>query len=148
MLEICVWFLSQGKVTIKPGSLKYRADLLSQLARFGLPVDGTVPVLRKRLNTDLQTLAPEFGNSKLVQVRPPLEKLTSICAASEHILLYNAQRGIIQVTLHYNGVGIAGTGVKFVTYPTGISNAISMEVLTQSLLCSRSGRLQPFKLRS
>ena len=33
------------------------------------------------------------------------------------------------MTLHYNGVGIAGTGV--VNYPTGISNVISMEVLTQ-----------------
>ena len=37
----------------------------------------------------------------------------------------------IQVTLHYNGVGIAGTGVKLVTYPTSNSNVISMEVLTQ-----------------
>ena len=62
--DLCLVFITErassliyleGKVTIKPGSLKYRADLLSQLARFGLPLDGTVPVLRKRLNTDLQT---------------------------------------------------------------------------------------------
>ena len=106
---------------------------MSQLARFSLPLHGTVPILRKRLNTHLQTLAAEFGNSKLVQVRPPLEKPTSICAAGGNILLCanDAQRRIIQVTLHYNGVGIAGTGVKLVTYPTGISNVISMEVLTQ-----------------
>ena len=93
----------------------------------------TVPVLRKRLYTHLQTLAVEFGNSKLVQVRPPLEKPTSICAASEDILLCadDAQRGIIQVTLHCNGVGIAGTGLKLVTYPTSISNVISKEVLSQ-----------------
>ena len=35
------------------------------------------------------------------------------------------------MTLHYNGVGIAGTGVRLVTYPTGISNIISIEVLKQ-----------------
>ena len=81
----------------------------------------------------LQTLAVESGNSKLVQVRPPLEKPTSICAASEDILLCadDAQRGIIQVTLHCNGIGIAGTGLKLVTYPTSISNVISKEVLSQ-----------------
>ena len=89
--------------------------------------------MRKGLNTHLQTLAAKFGNWKLVQLRPPLEKPTSICAASENTLLCanDAQRGIIQVTLHYNGVGTAGTVLKLVTYPTGISNLISMEVLTQ-----------------
>ena len=32
---------------------------------------------------------------------------------------------------NYDGIGIASTGVKLVTYPTDISNVISMEVLTQ-----------------
>ncbi|RMX61320.1 hypothetical protein pdam_00018075 [Pocillopora damicornis] len=44
----------EGKVIFKPGSLKYRADPLSQLACFILPLDGTGSVLRKRLNTHLQ----------------------------------------------------------------------------------------------
>ena len=35
------------------------------------------------------------------------------------------------MTLHYNRVGIAGTGVRLVTYPTGIWNIISIEVLKQ-----------------
>lgn len=35
---------------------------------------------------------------------------------------------------HYNGVGIAGTGVRLVTYPTGILNIISMEVLEELTL--------------
>ena len=50
----------------------------------------------------MQTLAAEFGNSKLVQVRPPLEKPTSICGASENFLLCadDAQGGILHVTLH------------------------------------------------
>ena len=54
------------------------------------------------MNTHLQTLAAEFGNSKLVQVRPPLKKPTSICDASENFLLSAdvAQRGILQVTFH------------------------------------------------
>ena len=33
--------------------------------------------------------------------------------------------------IHYNGAGIAGTRVKLVTNPIGISNVISMEVLPQ-----------------
>ena len=55
---------------------------MSQLARFSLPF--------------------EFGNSKFVQVCSPLEKPTSICDASENFLLCadDAQRGILQVTLH------------------------------------------------
>ena len=45
----------------------------------------------------------------LVQARPPLEKPTSICAASENIMLCadDPQKGIIQVMLHYSGVGFA-----------------------------------------
>ena len=35
------------------------------------------------------------------------------------------------MTLHYDGIGIASTGVKLVTYPIEILNVISMEVLTQ-----------------
>ena len=75
---------------------------MSQLARFSLPFDGRVFVIWKRLDTHLQTLAAEFGNSKLVQVRPPLEKPTSICGASENFLLCadDAQGGILHVTLH------------------------------------------------
>ena len=65
------------------GSLKYRA----QIACFSLQLDGTVPVLRRRLNTHLQTLAAELGNSKLVQAHPLIEKPNSTCAASENILL-------------------------------------------------------------
>lgn len=36
-----------GKVPVKQGSLKSRTDLLSQLTRFSLRLNGTVPVLRK-----------------------------------------------------------------------------------------------------
>ena len=37
----------EDKVTVRPRSLKYRADLLSQLARFSLPLDGTVTPICK-----------------------------------------------------------------------------------------------------
>ena len=122
----------EGKVIVKPGSLKNRADPLSQLPRFILPLDGTVSVLRKRLNTHLQNWVAKFGNLKPVQVRPPSEKPTSICAASENILCADdVERGIKQVKSHYNRVGIAGTGVKLATYPTRISNVISMEFPTK-----------------
>ena len=83
------------------GSLKSRTDLLSQLTRFSLLRDGTVPVLRKRLAVHLQTLAAEIGNSKFVQVHPPLEKPTSICATSDNLLCAgDTQRGVFQVRLH------------------------------------------------
>ena len=98
----------EGKVTVKQGSLKSRTDLLSQLTRFSLPLDGTVPVLRKRLAVHLQTIAAEIGNSKLVsQVHPPLEKPNSICVASEDILLCadDTQRGVFQVRLHTMELG-------------------------------------------
>ena len=117
---------------MKPGSLKSRTDLLSQLTRFGLPLDGTVPVLRNRLTVHLQGIAAEIRNSNCaVQVNPPLQKPSSICSASQDILLCadDTQRGIIQVSLNYNGVGIAGTGLKLVNYPTGITSLLSMEVL-------------------
>ena len=122
---------TEAKVTVKPGSLKSRAELLSHLTRFGLPLDGTVPVLRNRLTVYLQRISAEIGNSKCVQVNPPLEKPSSICAASEDILLCadDTQRSIFQLSLNYNGVGIAGTGTKLVNYPTGVTSVLSMEVL-------------------
>jgi len=131
----------EGKVTVKPGSLKSRTNLLSQLTRFSLPLDGTVPVLRKRLAVHLQTLAAEIGNSKFVQVHPPLEKPTSICAASEDILLCadDTQRGVFQVRLHYNGVGISGTEMKLVNYLTGISSVLSMEVFKRKVYFAAVG---------
>ena len=41
----------ESKITVKPGSLISRTDLLSQLtrARFSLPLNGAVPALRKRV---------------------------------------------------------------------------------------------------
>ena len=132
----------EAKVTVKPGSLKSRTDLLSQLSRFSLPLDGTVPVLRKRLDVQLQILAAEIGNSKFVQVQPPSEKPTSICGAIEDILLCadDTQRGVFQVRLHYNGVGISGTGMKLVNYPTGISSVLlSMEVFKRKVYFAAAG---------
>ena len=72
---------------------------------------------------------------------PPLEKPTSICAASEDILLCadDTQRGVFQVQLHYNGVGISGTGMKLVNYPTGISSVLSMEVLERKVYFAAVG---------
>lgn len=133
----------EGKVTVKPGSLKSRADLLSQLTRFGLPLDGTVPVLRNRLTVHLQSIAAEIGNPKCVQVNPPLEKPSSICVASEDILLCadDTKRDIIQVSLNYNGVGIDGTGIKLVNYPTGITSVLSMEVLEQKAYFAAVGNV-------
>ena len=41
--------------------------------------------------------------------------------------------------LHYNGVGISGTGIKLVNYPTVISSVLSMEVLKQKVYFAAVG---------
>ena len=52
----------KGEVLFKPGRLKSRADLLSQLSRFRLSFEGTGPVLQKRLTTHLRSLAAQVEN--------------------------------------------------------------------------------------
>ena len=52
----------KGEVLFKPGRLKSRADLLSQLSRFRLSLEGTGPVLLKRLTTHLRSLAAQVEN--------------------------------------------------------------------------------------
>ena len=100
----------KGEVLFKPGRLKSRADLLSQLSRFRLSLEGTGPVLQKRLTTHLRSLAAQVENKQIVQINPPLSKSTSICAASKDILLCadDEQRSIMQLELEYNGVAIIG----------------------------------------
>ena len=80
----------------------------------------------------LQTLAAEIRNSKFVQVHPPSQKPTSICA-SEDILSCadKTQTGVLQGQLHCNGAGISGTGMKFVNYLTGILSVPSMKILNE-----------------
>ena len=68
----------KSEVLLKPEHLKSRADLLSQLSRIGLSLEGTGPVLRKRLTTHLRSLAAQVENKEIVQINPPLSKLTSI----------------------------------------------------------------------
>ena len=93
----------------------------------------------------LQSIAAEIGNSKCVQVNPPLQKPSSICSASQDILLCadDTKRVIIQVSLNYNRVGIAGTSLKLVNYPTGITSVLSMEVLEQKdyFACAADGEV-------
>ena len=77
----------EGKVRLKPEGLKLQAELLSQLGRFSLPREVTVPILRKRLATHLQALAAQGKNPEIVQLNTNLVKPTAICVASTDILL-------------------------------------------------------------
>ena len=97
---------------LKPERLKSRAELVSQLSRFSLSLEGTVPILRKWLTTHLRVLAAQVENAEIVQLNSPLRKPTSICAASKDILLCadDGERRIMQVELGYNGVAIIGNG--------------------------------------
>ena len=56
----------KGEVLLKPKRLKSRADLLSQLSRFSLSLEGTGPVLRKRLKTQLRSKAAQVENKGIV----------------------------------------------------------------------------------
>ena len=126
----------ESNVVLKPERLKTRADRVSQLTRFGLPVEGAVSALRwKLLTAHLKILEDRIANSAFVQVHPPLQKSTSVCAASKDILLCanDGHRGIIQVKLEYSGVGIAGAGLRLVDYPAGVSSIESTDVQKQSV---------------
>ena len=76
----------KGKVLLKPECLKSRVDLLLQLSRFSLSLEGTVQILRKRLTSQLRALAAQVENAEIVRVNPHLREPTSICAASKDIL--------------------------------------------------------------
>ena len=45
------------------------------------------------------------------------------------------------MSFNYNGVGIAGTGLKLVNYPTGITSVLSMEVLEQKAYFAADGEV-------
>ena len=118
----------EGKVCLKPEGLKSQAELLSQLGRFSLPQEGTLPILRKRLATHLQALAAQVKNPDIVQLNPPLVKPTSICVASTDILLCadDKHQRIIQLKLSYNGVAVIGTSMREINYPDGFSSIESL----------------------
>ena len=111
----------------------------------------------KRNEMHLQSIDAEIGNSKCVQVNPPLQKPSSICSASDDILLCadDTQRGIIPVSLNYNGVGIADTGLKLVNYPTGIkvfclgkflNKRLTLQLMAKLVVCTYA-TYQAWKLR-
>ena len=131
----------KGEVLFKPGRLKSRADLLSQLSRFRLSLEGTGPVLRKRLTTHLRSLAAQVENKEIVQINPPLSKLTSIHAASKNILLCAdyEQRSIMQPELEYNGVAIIGRRLRQINYPNEVTSVESLYVLRKSAYLAATG---------
>lgn len=98
--------------------------MLSQLSRFSLSLEGTVPVLRKRLATHLRSLAAQLENKGIVQINPPLSKPTTIGAASKDILLCadDEPRSIVQLELEYNEVAIIGSRLRQMNYPNDVTN--------------------------
>ena len=115
--------------------------MLSQLRCFSLSLEGTGPVLRKRLTTHLRSLAAQVENKEIVQINPPLSKPTSICAASKDILLCadDEQRSIMQLELEYNGVAIIGSRLRQINYPNDVTNVESLYVLRQSVYLAATG---------
>ena len=51
----------------------------------------------------------------------------------------DCHRGIIQVKLEYNGVGIAGAGLRLVDYSADVSSIESMDILRQSVYFAAVG---------
>ncbi|CAH3107310.1 unnamed protein product [Pocillopora meandrina] len=86
----------KGEVLFKPGRLKSRAHLLSQLSRYRSSSTEAVDDA-----SEIFSCASRELNKQIVQINPPLNKSTSICAASKDILLCadDEQRSIMQLEL-------------------------------------------------
>ncbi|RMX58883.1 hypothetical protein pdam_00022036 [Pocillopora damicornis] len=86
----------KGEVLFKPGRLKSRADLLSQLSRYRSSSTEAVDDA-----SEIFSCASRELNKQIVQINPPLNKSTSICVASKDILLCadDEQRSIMQLEL-------------------------------------------------
>lgn len=117
-----------GRVEIKPTLLKRRADLVIHLERFDLDTNGTIPVLRKRLQNYLDGISKNTEYLNRVQDCEAISKPTAICTVSDDFLLCcdDSSRVIFQITLEFDGVTIRGNAVKFVSYPNGIHNIQSV----------------------
>lgn len=120
-------------VAIKPGSLKRRADLVDHLKRYNLSLNGTVPVLRERLQCHLERISATLKNKDHVQVLPLLSKPTAICKASKDVLLCadDEECAIFQIILAFDGVTIHGRATKITNYPENVSSVGSIAVLGQ-----------------
>ena len=99
-----------GKSEKSTKSLKRRAELLSHLKALPLPTDGTVPVLRQRLNDHLGAISKSIVCEEHVQINPNrLSKPSAICAASNDLLFCSddeRSQYAYQITLTSNGVTI------------------------------------------
>lgn len=117
-----------GCVEIKPNLLKRRVDLVSHLERFNLDTNGTIPVLRKRLQDYIDGISKDTDYLDHVQGCEVLSKPSAICAVSEVFLLCgdDSKRVIFQITLEFDGVTIRGNPVKLVSYRNGVNNTQSV----------------------
>ena len=76
-----------GKVRICTKSLKRRADFLSHLKALSLSTEGTVPVLRQRLNDHLSSISKSIDSAEHVQIHPNCQtRPSAICAANNDLL--------------------------------------------------------------
>ena len=124
----------EGKVKISTKSLKRRAELLSRLKALSLPTDGTVSVLRKRLDDYLGAISKSIDCAEHVQIHPNcLSKPSAICAASNDLLFCSDDESkyIYQITLTFDGVTIHGCATKFTAYPASMVNLLSITLLDQ-----------------
>lgn len=119
-----------GSVSLKPNSIRSRAELESTLRSYGLSVEGTVPTLRQRLRDHLKQMAAKLSRRNCVQIQPPLSKPSAVCIASDDVLLCadDGQKSILQVTLEKDGVTINGKAVKLVDYPEHVDLVESLTV--------------------
>lgn len=123
-----------GKVRICTKSLKRRADFLSHLKALSLSTEGTVPVLRQRLNDHLSSTSKGIDSAEHVQIHPNcLTRPSAICAANNDLLFCSDDESqyVYQVALTFDGVTIHGNATKFTTHPSSIVNPLSITLLYQ-----------------
>lgn len=138
-----------GKVRICTKSLKRRADFLSHLKALSLSTEGTVPVLRQRLNDHLSSTSKGIDSAEHVQIHPNcLTRPSAICAANNDLLFCSDDENqyVYQVALTFDGETIHGNATKFTTYPSSIVNPLSITLLYQCAFFSgASSQGGPYK---
>ncbi|CAH3043674.1 unnamed protein product [Porites lobata] len=114
-----------GKVRICTKSLKRRADFLSHLKALSLSTEGTVPVLRQRLNDHLSSISKSIDSAEHVQIHPNCQtRPSAICAANNDLLFcsddenscsFKQIKGICSVDKILFVTGVSAGKVKIVT---------------------------------
>ena len=108
----CIHFVDiEGCVQLKVSGLRSRAQLETALNKRDLSCSGTVPILKKRLESFLKKATGTIndkGCRNAINLDVTLSEPTALCMASEDVIICadDGTRCFLQITLSFNGVTI------------------------------------------